>query len=377
MQDIPEHTSLITINLNTYKNNLQKISAFVGPAVGVMAVVKGNAYGHGMLECARTALEAGCAMLGVAHAEDGITLREHGITAPVLVMSSESYGAIPFMIDRSLTISLTSLEMLEELEKTVRSEQTACTVHIKVDTGMGRSGVQPENAILLTEKAWNTPGIAVEGIYTHFPCANEDNDTFSQQQIGVFNGIIDNLTSLNIRPEITHMCNSAGMLKFPEAHYNLVRTGIITYGLLPYQGSDALLSTEPVLSWHTKISFIKEVPAGFPVSYGSSYVTSRPSRLATVPTGYSDGYRLALSNKARGIVNGISVPIAGRVCMNHIIFDVTDAGKVEAGDTVTLIGRQGHERITVEELAEISGTINYEFAAGIAGNLYRAYIKTT
>ena len=180
-----------------------------------------------------------------------------------------------------------------------------------------------------------------------------------------------------MRPEIAHMCNSAGTLKFPEAHFDLVRTGIMTYGLIPYPGSHEILEVEPVLSLQSRITFIKEVPEGFPVSYGSIFVTKRASRLATIPVGYAHGYKRHLSNKGKAIVNGVSVPIAGRVCMDQTVFDITDAGDVRLGDPVILIGSQGNTRITAEDHAETGETITHEIVTGITDRVSRTFIKTS
>ena len=176
---------------------------------------------------------------------------------------------------------------------------------------------------------------------------------------------------------MAHMCNSAGTLKFPEAHFDLVRTGIMSYGLIPYSGSQEKLDLEPVLSWKSRICFIKDVPVDFPVSYGSTFITKSPSRLATVPVGYAHGYKRHLSNKGTAIVNGVAVPIVGRVCMDQTVFDITDAGYVNVGDPIILIGREGNVRVTAEDHAEIGSTISHEIVTGITGRVSRTFIKTT
>ena len=369
--------TVTTTNLDAYKRNLKKIIAYIGPPVKLMAVVKANAYGHGMVECARTALEAGAAWLGVAFVSEGVALRKAGITAPILDMGPESTENLGAMLDNDISIGLTSFEMLEALKEELNSRNTSCRIHIKVDTGMGRIGIQPDRAQELVGEAWNTPGITVEGIFSHFPSADEDKDLSSKGQIETFKSLLDNLTIQGLRPEIAHICNSAGTLKFPEAHFDLVRTGIMTYGLIPYPGSEEKLALEPVMSFESRITFIKEVPEGTSVSYGSTFVTKRISRLATVPAGYAHGYKRFLSNRGRAIVNGVAVPIAGRICMDQTVFDITDAGDVKICDPVILIGSQGNERITAEEHAEIGGTITHEIVTGITGRVSRAFIKTT
>ena len=373
----PGSDTVAVTNLAAYKLNLEKIISYIGDSVRLMAVVKANAYGHGMLECARTALEAGASMLGVAIAPEGAQLRKAGINAPILVMSQQSFKHIPSLLENDLTISLTSFKMLAELKKMLAENNRTCRVHVKVDTGMGRIGIQPDKAPELVEKAWNTPGITVEGIFTHFSSADEDMDSFSRNQIAVFKELLRKLSDKGIRPEIAHMCNSAGTLKFPEAHLDLVRPGIMTYGLIPYPGSEERLVLEPVMTLKSRITFIKEVPAGFKVSYSGTFVTKRPSRLATVPAGYGDGYNRHLSNRGKAIVNGIPVPVAGRVCMDQTVFDITDAGEVREGDTITLIGKDGDAGVTVEDHAEIAGTISHEIVTGITGRVSRTFIPAT
>ncbi|MFC1489615.1 alanine racemase [Candidatus Latescibacterota bacterium] len=361
-------------NLAAYKQNLQKIISYIGDSVELMAVVKGNAYGHGLVECAGTAIQAGATWLGVAFSSEGAKLRNAGITAPILVMANESSNYLEVMVEKNLTISLTSLSMLAELKKTLDVHGGSCKVHINVDTGMGRIGVAPVNAEKLLETAWNTPAVTVEGIYSHFCCADEISDPFSPRQIEVFTELVHNLEGKGLRPEIVHMCNSAGTLRFPEAHFDLVRAGILTYGLIPYRGSAEKLSVEPVLSLKSKITFIKEVSAGTSISYGNTFVTKRTSRLATVPIGYADGYNRRMSNMGKAIVNGVTVPVAGRITMDQTIFDITDAGEVNEGDTIILIGSDGDERITVEDHAHIADTISYEIVTGITGRVSRAVI---
>lgn len=364
-------------DLGAYKRNLVKIREYTGSRVRLMAVVKANAYGHGMIECARTALDAGASMLGVALASEGVALREAGITAPILVFSAESYDYFEMLICNNLTITLISGEMLIKLGKELKRLNASCTVHINVDTGMGRVGVKYKEAFKLTRDASDNKNITIEGIYSHFPSADEDRDEYSLNQIVLFKNLIGELEQNGLRPPFVHMCNSAATLKFPQAHFDIVRPGIMTYGLIPYIGSQEKLILEPVLSFVSKIGFIKKVPAGYPVSYGGTFVTERPSVLATVPVGYGDGFNRHLSNNGRAIINGKSVPVAGRVCMDQTVFDVTDAGKVSVGDQVILIGKDGNEQIVTEEHAEIAETITHEIVTGITGRVSRIYKETT
>ncbi|MHB9027222.1 MAG: alanine racemase [Candidatus Latescibacterota bacterium] len=376
MQNIHRDTVAIT-DLSALRENYRRIQEYIGPAVRFMGVVKGNAYGHGLVECARTALESGAAMLGVAYAMEGVRLREEGIDAPILVLAGEGPEWVKEMVSHNLTMSLASFETLRELQKYLHAEQGRCRVHLKVDTGMGRVGIHPEEAERLLREAVDTPGVTVEGIYSHFPAADEDRDDYTRGQIRRFRGMLDDFAARKRRPPLAHLCNSAGILKFPEAHLDIVRPGIMAYGLLPYPGSEQALPLLPVLSWRSRVAFIKEVPAGFAVSYAGTFVTRRPSRLATVPVGYADGYRRFLSNRGKAIVNGMLVPVAGRVCMDQTVFDVTGAGDVRPGDPVILIGEQNGVRVSAEDLARIGETITHEIVTGIASRVSRAVIPAS
>ncbi len=366
-----DHDTYAVIDINAYTENIRKIIAHTGPDVLLMAVVKANAYGHGIIPCSRAALSAGAAMLGVAFSLEGETIRRAGITAPVLVMCQESYERLPLLLKNNLIISLSSFDMLNALKNECESSGLTAEVHIHVDTGMGRSGVQPGEAEALTAAAMDTSGITVTGLYSHFSTAEKENDTFARRQIDEFNRIIGRLEARGIKPGIVHMCNSAGILHYPEAHYNMVRPGLITYGLSPFPGSGKAFHMEQVLSLKSRITFIKDVPAGFPVSYGATYVTSRQSRLATVPVGYGHGFRRHNSNRGEALAGGKRIPVAGTVCMDQTIFDITDAGDIKVGDSVILIGADGNQMITAEDHARIAETINYEIVTGITSRVPR------
>lgn len=369
--------TIATTDLGAFRRNLLNIKDFIGKTVHIMAMLKANAYGHGLVDCARTAVDAGVTMIGVALTAEGMELRESGIDVPVLVMSPESYDRSGDMLTHRLTPTVTSAEMLREIERHVRATGIPCPVHINVDTGMGRVGVSEGRVLELAEAVHATPGVELEGLYTHFPAADEDQDEYTHEQTGRFTAIVEALRVKGICPPYIHAANSAGILKYPGAHFTMVRPGIMTYGLEPYPGSNDILYMEPVLSWHTRIGFLKKVPAGTGISYGGSFVTGRPSLLATAPVGYGDGYRRLLSNRGQALVNGSYAPIAGKICMDQTVFDVTDAGDVHIGDRITLIGCDGQRRVTAEDHARIIGTINYEIVTGIASRVSRACIPAT
>ncbi len=374
MNGIDRDTVAIT-DLSAYRDNLRTMMGIIGPSVKLLAVVKGNAYGHGIVECARTALDTGASMLGVAYGMEGIRLRDEGIDAPILVMGAETDEFVPDAVDRGLTIGTPSAGTLAAVKKAVRATGKSARIHVKVDAGMGRIGIRPDDAEALIRDALGSPGIVVEVIYTHFPSPDEDRDPQSFAQIDTFTALLDRLTAGGIRPPVAHMCNAAAPIRFPRARLDMVRTGLVTYGLVPYSGSTVPI--RPVMRLESRIAFVKEVPAGFAVSYGGTFVTKRPSLLATVPIGYADGYRRFLSNRGRAVVNGTLVPIARRVCMDQTVFDVTDAGNVRPGDRIILIGGEGPARVTAEDLAEIGGTITHEIVTAFTGRVSRAVIPVS
>jgi alanine racemase len=378
MKSRQNRDTVAVTDLGAYGENLKKILGYIGPKVRLMAVVKANAYGHGMVECSKAALSAGASMLGVAYSMEGIKLRKEGITAPILVMASESNEYIPGCLKNDLTIGISSFSSLEALRKHIKPEKQPCKVHLKVDTGMGRVGFPPSEVQRALEMIKNIQGITAEGIFTHFPSADEsEQENFCREQIRIFTGLLNDLTAKGLRPPIAHMCNSAGTLKFPEAHFDLVRIGLMSYGLIPYPGSERWFPLKPALSWKSRVAFIKEVPAGFTVSYSRTFSTKKPSRLATVPVGYADGFRRFLSNRGKAIINGVKVTVTGRVCMDQTLFDITDAGDVKVGDPVTLIGSEGSVRVTIEDHAALGGTISHEIVTGITGRVSRSFIRNS
>ncbi len=359
------------IDLNKLKKNVREIKKTVSPTVKLMAIVKANAYGHGSVEIAKAAETAGADYFGVASLGEALELRSSSIKTPILILSETDHSHIERVLDADITQTVYTLELAQLLSDTASHKRKKAKVHVKIDTGMSRVGVLPENARSLIEKIIRLPGIELEGIFTHFAKADDPDSGFTMEQFGKFNKIIESLKAGGIKVPILHAANSAAMINFPETRLDMVRIGICLYGLKPSADNKGP-EIEPVLYFKTKVLYIKEVPENTPVSYGASYHTSKRTKIATLPVGYADGLSRGLSNKGSVIIKGKKYPIAGNVTMDMTMVEV-GSDKIEIGDEAVLIGRDGNEEITVGEIAGLDGTINYEVVCGIGKRVPRLY----
>jgi len=368
----------IEINLSAIRHNLEEVRQAVGPERRILAPVKANAYGHGMLQVARTALEAGASMLGVAYLDEAVALRQAGIGAPILIFGSELPENAPEIVHWGLRATLCTYELAKALSQAAVRLRRNAVVHIKVDTGMGRIGLKVEEIREFLRRILELPGIVVEGIYTHFATADGSGDgEFALAQMEHFRRVVSQLRKEGMELPIAHAANSAAVLRFPSAHLDMVRPGIMLYGLEPFPGASYLADIRPAMTLKSRIVFLKEVPPGASVSYGRTFVAGRRTRIATVPIGYGDGYPRALSNRGKALVRGKRARIVGNICMDQLMLDVTHVEGVRVGDEVVLIGEQGDERITAEELASLAGTINYEIVTSLNGRIPRVYKDRT
>jgi alanine racemase len=336
----------------------------------VLAVVKAQAYGHGAVPFARRLTELGAGMLGVALVEEGRELRDAGIKLPILVMGPVFPEQAGVLVQLGLTPALFSRAFARALSDRAGREARTVPVHVKIDTGMGRIGLRPEEAGGFIAEIATYPGIVVEGLMTHFADADLRDKQFAEQQMERYEVLVRSLEAKGIAVPLRHAANSAAVLEYDRALLTMVRPGLMLYGYDPLENRSNL-DLRPVLSWTSRIAFIKIVPAGTPISYGRTFVTKRESLIATVPVGYADGFDRSLSNRGQALVRGVRVPVAGRVCMDMIMLDVTDVTAVAEGDEVVLIGAQGKERITADDLAAKTGTIAYEVLCGISGRVPR------
>lgn len=356
-----------------------------------MAVVKSNAYGHGLTEISKQAVKSGVYALGVAFAAEGLALRKAGIEVPIYILGEPPMEIINDAVNNNFILCLNSFEKAEAISQKCASLGKKLKIHIKINTGMNRLGINYKDAVEEIEKIISLPNLDVEGLFTHFSCAGEKDESYTLMQWNRFENVIGDLRQKGINPPILHSANSAAFLRYKDFHLDMVRLGISIYGLSPFnETSDKWLSPEilsilsklkPVLSLKSKISFLKTLAAGESISYGAAFKTNRHSVIATVPIGYADGYTRLFSNKAKVLIGGYLAPVVGNITMDHLMVDVTDIAQkrsIEAGEEVTFIGISGDsgEKITADGLAGLIGTINYEVLCMLKDQIPRVYINT-
>lgn len=368
------------INLDHIEHNVKEILQLLGPAVQIMAVVKADGYGHGALETARVALGAGASSLGVALLEEGLELRRAGIEAPILLLGCTDPGAVPLLLKHNLTPALLEPEKARCFSDRAVALGAVLPVHLKVDTGMGRLGVHPAAAAEFIAAVSSLPGLKLSGFFTHLSSADEDSGearAYTAGQLRLFDGAVKAAREQGIFPPLCHAANSAAALLYPQSRYNLVRVGISLYGCYPaaWMQERTAVKLRPAMSLKSKIVFLKEVPPQTMLSYGRTYCTASRSAIATVPIGYADGYQRRLSNCGQVLVRGMRAPVAGRICMDQTLIDVSRIKGAAEGDEVVLYGSQGSESITVEEVAHLLGTINYELLCNVGKRMPRCYTR--
>ena len=366
------------VNLDNIAHNVKEIKRVVGKRTEIMAVVKADAYGHGSIETAATLIENGANRLAVSMIDEAIQLRESGINVPILLLNHTDPIRFEEIIKYELTQTVFSHELAEALSDTAVRLNKKINIHIKIDTGMSRVGFLPGySAVKDVIRISKLPGIIIEGLFTHFASADETDKTYTYSQYEKFESICNELNRIGLYIPIKHVANSAAIIQFPEMHLNMVRPGIILYGLYPSQEVDKkVLDLRPAMELKAKVILVKDLEEGIPISYGRIYTTSTKTRVATIPIGYADGYLRSLSNKGRMLINGEYAKVLGRICMDQCVVDVSNFNsKVEVGDEVVLIGNQREKSIHIDEIAKFQGTINYETVCLIGKRIPRAYIK--
>jgi alanine racemase len=360
------------IRLGALRHNFAIARRLAGPGVKVMAVVKANAYGHGIVRVTEELLAQGADYVGVAFLEEGVFLRRSGITAPILVLGPAVTAQIPRFIEHGLDMTLPSVEKARDVSAAARAAGRPARVHLKIDTGMERIGVHWFSAEPFFEEAFALPGLEIVGLFSHFATADGDLD-FAREQLRRFRGVLDLLEARGQRPSLVHIANSAGLVALPEARFDMVRPGILLYGYEP--SPERKIGVEPVMRLMSKVSYFKTVQAGSSVSYGRAWTAGEDTRIATVPIGYGDGYSRALSNRGEVIIRGRRLPVVGRICMDQLMVDLGPDGEAYNEDEVLLFGRNGDDWLPAEFLCERMGTIPYELTCMVSARVPRVYVE--
>jgi len=362
-----------TVNLAALAHNLSRIKHYLSPGCGVMAIVKANAYGHGAIETAQSLAHQGIRQFAVASLDEGITLRQAGLSESIVVLGALFEEQVPDLIAHRLTPVVSDGHIIPALAKAVHSHQAPYPIHLKVETGMGRLGFSLEELLTVLDAPLLHSPLKVEGLMTHLADADGADSTFTEQQLGSFNALLEQIRLRGLTVPLVHAANSAAIVRFPGAHFSLVRPGIMLYGYHTLPASIPDPDLRPVLSLHTTVAQLRTIPQGSSVSYNGTFVAQRQTRIAVLPIGYADGYSRQLSHRGSVLIQGRRVPIVGLVCMDMIMVDVTDLAPVTVGETVTLIGQQGEESIWADEVAGWIGTIPYEVLCGIGSRVPRIY----
>ena len=365
------------INLDAIAHNVQNIKRLIGQNTKILCVVKANAYGHGFFETAKTMVENGADVLGVATFEEAKQLRLSGFSQPILVLGSVHTSLASDMVRYNISATITDQILARTMSKAAIQQNKLARFHIKLDTGMSRLGFScDEEGIEKIKEICSLSNVCLEGLFSHLSCADEKDRAMTDEQFKKFMYVAETLRKENISFLYKHICNSAGVVEYPEYHMDMVRPGIIIYGLYPSEDINReKLNLIPAMTVKARITRIEEIPENTPVSYGATYKTKGKTKLATVPIGYADGYLRCLSGTAYMSVNGETVPVVGRICMDQCMIDVSSVNNINVGDEVIVFGNGGDNAPTVESLAKNAGTVPHEILSLTGNRTPRVFIK--
>jgi len=369
-----KYRSWVEVNLDNFIGNLKEIRRLIGPQVDLMLAVKADAYGHGAIEISNAALKNGARMLGVANADEGVQLRISGIEAPVVILGPSTTAEIEQIIKYNLTPSVSDLSFAKKLNTALAKSGHPLPVHIEVDTGMGRGGTMHSEAVKLIEEISKLKNIKLEGIFSHL-ASSEKIIPYNEKQWKYFLDLLADIERRGIDIPIRHIDNSGAILNYPGFKLNMVRPGIMTYGIYPSSENESKARLAPVMSFKTSIVLLKDFPTGYGIGYNSTFVTPGQTRIATIPVGYGDGYAFILSNQGEALVRGRRAPIVGRISMDMCTIDVTHIPDCKVGDEVVLLGRQGKEYISANEIAIKAQTISYEVLCALGKRAPRVFLQ--
>ncbi len=372
-----ENRTWAEIDTDALAYNFNQIKKITKPSTKIMAVVKADAYGHGVVEATNVLIENGVDYLAVACSDEGVQLRDHNIDVPILILGASQNEDCDTLITHSLTATVFSYDLAKVLSERATELGKIAKIHIKLDTGMSRigfvAGVNDEELSDTIIKISKLPNIEVEGIFSHFSTSDEPDSSYTQLQFNRFITVCNILEEKGLNIPIKHIANSAAIIQYPQMHLNMVRAGIILYGLYPSKDvNKEKINLKPVMTVKSQITMIKTISDKRGVSYGKTYITNQPTKIATVPIGYADGYTRLLSNKSKMAAKNQPVPVIGKICMDQCMIDVTNVNTINTGDEVVIFGA---DIVTADELADIIGTINYEVVCMISKRIPRIYLK--
>jgi alanine racemase len=371
----PIHPTHAIIDLAAFRTNVAAVRSCIAPELKIMAVVKADAYGHGMFRIAEEAAAGGVEYLGVARAYEGAQLRKAGVTLPVLAFEVIPPEHQEMAIGFGLDLTVTTIAGARQLSEAAGKAKRRARIHAKVDTGMGRLGFNHRTAGQEIEKIARLPWLELVGVYSHFATSEAPDQSFARRQLELFFDVLENLRRSNIEVQHRHMANSGAIMGLPESHLDMVRPGLMLYGYAPRQDMSPRSGITPVMSLVSHVAFLKQVAPDTSISYGRRYFTGRETQIATVPVGYGDGYSRLLTGQADVLIGGRRFPVVGTICMDQIMVDLGPDSGIHEGDSVTLIGRDGEEAISCWELAAKIGTIPYEITCLVTSRVPRSFIR--
>lgn len=363
------YSTWLEIDLGAIRNNIHQLQAMTGRPV--MAIIKANGYGHGLVEVGQAAASAGATWLGVARLEEALTLRQAGIDLPTLVLGFTDPVRVPEAIANRVSLAVYHPDLVKAFAAQARQMGQTLKVHAKFDTGMGRLGVFPEDGLAFVRLIKSYPELDLEGAFTHLANADDPERDTTDWQLDRFSQLIEALEASYLRPPLVHAANSAAALYFPKARFDLVRPGIAIYGLHPSAEAPLPGGFRPALTWKARLVSVKDLPAGHGIGYSYRYITSKPERIGVIPVGYADGLRRRLGNFA--LIRGKRVNVVGGMCMDQCMLQLDEVPEAQIGDEVVLIGQQGQASITAEEIGQAWGTVNYDVVCGLTARVPRVY----
>jgi alanine racemase len=371
MHDVHGRPTVAEVSLGALRSNLRQARTLVGPSVGVMAVVKADGYGHGAVGAARAFLEGGAVALGVSTVEEGVELRRAGLDAPVVVLGGAFAGEEPDVVKHALAAAVWTLESARALSAAARAAGRSVPVHVKVDTGMTRLGLDLPDVRAFGAALADVRGLEIAGVFSHFASADAVDTATARAQAGRFREAVAALAAAGVRAAQVHLANSAAVLSTPDTHFTMVRPGLMLYGYPPAPHLAPRAALRPAMRLRSRVIVARKVETGRPIGYGGTFVARRPSTIGVLPLGYADGYHRLASNRAEVLVRGRRVPVAGRVCMDHTMIDLTDVPGVALGDDVVLFG----DALGADEVAKWYDTIPYEVLTAVGKRVPRVYVE--